>query len=87
VSVQSRRRCRKKAGEWRLRFVFQDGDGLHLFCYFSGWWPGFPFNLIKLLRAAFEKDSSDSVYGFGCLVWLLIICGFNGIEHTASTQG
>lgn len=50
-----------------------------LILYFTGWWPGFIFNLIKLLIAAFEKDSYDSVQGFGCLVWLLIICGFGPI--------
>lgn len=49
---------------------------LILILYVLGWLPGFLFNLLKLLIAAFEKDSYDIVQGFGCLVWLLIICGF-----------
>jgi hypothetical protein len=35
--------------------------------------------LIKLLIAAFEKDSYDIVQGFGFLVWLLLVCGFGPI--------
>lgn len=52
---------------------------LILILYFLGWFPGFIFNLIKLLIAAFEKDSYDSVQGFGCLVSLLLVCGFGPI--------
>lgn len=52
---------------------------LILILYFLGWFPGFFFNLIKLLIAVFEKDSYDFVQGFGCLVWLLIVCGFGPI--------
>lgn len=52
---------------------------LILILYFLGWFPGFIFNLIKLLIAAFEKDSYDQVQGFGCLVALLIVCGFGPI--------
>jgi hypothetical protein len=48
---------------------------LILFLYCLGWWPGFIFNLIKLLIAVGEKNASDSVQGFGCLVWLLLVCG------------
>ena len=44
-----------------------------------GWLPGFLFNLLKLLIAAFAIDSYDSVQGFGCLVWLLVGCGFGPI--------
>jgi hypothetical protein len=47
-----------------------------LFLYFLGWLPGFIFNLVKLLIAAFEMDEYDQVQGLGCLVWLLIVCGF-----------
>ena len=50
-----------------------------LILYFLGWFPGFLFNLIKLLIAAFEKDSYDSVQGFGCLVLLLIVSVFGPI--------
>jgi hypothetical protein len=50
-----------------------------LILYFLGWFPGFFFNLIKLLIATFEKDAYDHVQGFGCLVWLLIVCGFGPI--------
>lgn len=48
---------------------------LILLLYFLGWGPGFIVNLILLPIAAFQKNSSDDVQGFGCLVWLLIICG------------
>ncbi len=52
---------------------------LILILYFLGWFPGFIFNLIKLPIAAFESDAYDHVEGFGCLVWLLIVCGFGPI--------
>lgn len=52
---------------------------LILILYFLGWLPGFLINLIKLLIVAFEVDSYDSVQGLGCLVWLLIVCGFGPI--------
>lgn len=52
---------------------------LILILYFLGWLPGFLFNLIKLLIVAFEMDSYDSVQGLGCLVWLLIVCGFGPV--------
>ncbi len=52
---------------------------LILILYFLGWFPGFIFNVIKLLIAVFEKDSYDDVQGFGCLVWLLVVCGFGTI--------
>jgi hypothetical protein len=52
---------------------------LILVLYFLGWFPGFMFNLIKLLIAVLEKDSYDYVQGFGCLVWLLVVCGFGPI--------
>ncbi len=52
---------------------------LILILYFLGWLPGFLFNLLKLLIAAFEKDSYDYVQGFGCLVALLLVCGFGPI--------
>ena len=52
---------------------------LILILYFLGWLPGFLFNLIKLLIAAFEMDSYDHVQGLGCLVWLLIVCGFGPV--------
>ncbi len=54
-----------------------------LILYFLGWFPGFIFNLIKLLLAAWEKDAYDDVQGFGCLVWLLIVCGFGPIAALA----
>lgn len=50
-----------------------------LILYFCGWFPGLVFNMIKLLIATFEKDDYDSVEGYGCLVWLLIVCGFGPI--------
>ena len=56
---------------------------LILILYFLGWLPGFIFNLIKLLIAACEKDSYDDVQGFGCLLWLLIVCGFGPIVALA----
>ncbi len=52
---------------------------LILVLYLLGWFPGFICNLLKLLIAAFEKDAYDYVEGFGCLVWLLIVCGFGPI--------
>lgn len=52
---------------------------LILILYLLGWLPGFLFNLLKLLIAAFEMDSYDHVQGFGCLVALLLICGFGPI--------
>lgn len=52
---------------------------LILLLYFLGWFPGLIFNLIKLLIAAFEMGSYDQVEGLGCLVWLLLICGFGPI--------
>ena len=52
---------------------------LILLLYFLGWAPGFIFNLVKLVIAAFEIGSYDRVEGLGCLVWLLFICGFGGL--------
>ena len=52
---------------------------LILILYFLGWFPGFLFNLIKLLIAAFEMDSYDHVQGLGCLVWLFIVCGIGPV--------
>ena len=52
---------------------------LILILYSMGWFPGLICNLIKLLIATFESDGYDHVEGFGCLVWLLIVCGFGPI--------
>jgi uncharacterized membrane protein len=52
---------------------------LILILYFLGWLPGFLFNLIKLLIAAFEMDSYDSVQGLGCLISLFIVCGIGPV--------
>src|SRR2546429_6640020 len=56
---------------------------LILILYFVGWFPGFICNLIKLLIATWESDAYDYVEGFGCLVWLLIVCGFGPIAAFA----
>jgi hypothetical protein len=50
-----------------------------LIFYFLGWLPGLLFNLFLLLIAAFERKAYDYVQGFGCLVWLLIMCGLGPI--------
>ena len=52
---------------------------LILLLYIFGWFPGFIFNLIKLLIATFEIESYDQVEGLGCLIWLLLVCGFGPI--------
>jgi hypothetical protein len=54
-----------------------------LLLYFLGWFPGLICNLFNLLIAAFEMGSYDSVEGLGCLVWLLIVCGFGPIAALA----
>lgn len=46
-----------------------------LILYLVGWIPGFIVNAIQLVVALFEKDSYDNTRGFGCLVWLFLICG------------
>src|SRR6266550_2319053 len=56
---------------------------LILILYFVGWFPGFICNLMKLLIATWESDAYDYVEGFGCLVWLLIVCGFGPIAAFA----
>jgi hypothetical protein len=54
-----------------------------LILYLIGWVPGFIANLFILLGAAWMKDAYDHVEGFGCLVWLLIVCGFGPIAAFA----
>ncbi|HWS83680.1 MAG TPA: hypothetical protein VN207_05420 [Ktedonobacteraceae bacterium] len=56
---------------------------LILILYFVGWFPGFICNLMKLLIATWESDAYDYVEGFGCLIWLLIVCGFGPIAAFA----
>src|SRR5260370_22339550 len=56
---------------------------LILILYFVGWFPGFICNLMKLLIATWESDAYDYLEGFGCLVCLLLVCGFGPIAAFA----
>ena len=52
---------------------------LTLLLYFLGYIPGLVVNLINLASAASAKSHYGSAPGFGCLVWLLIVCGLGPV--------